>query len=142
MTDIEKAFEMLRGDGDTGVIDRLISEGRLHRGVADDGKERLYPSAGYIFEKLPEYDLDNSLLREIAYQLESRGLLRLHRSERGWLWQPTLAGRRAGLCTNEKPLHVLLADLGLTDELARVAAFRQFESKSDEEEEGCDDVAG
>lgn len=85
MTDIEKAFEMLRGEGDTGIIDRLIGEGRLHQVFTKEGEERLYPSAGYIFEKLPEYDLDNSLLREIAYQLESRGLLRLHRSERGWL---------------------------------------------------------
>lgn len=141
MTDIEKAFENVRGEGDTSIVDRLISEGRLHQVFTEDGQERLYPSAGYIFEDLPEYDLDDNCLREIAYRLESRGLLRLHRSEHGWLWQPTLAGRRAGLCSNEKPLHLVLADLGLIEELERVAAFNQIGVKV-EEEEICDDIAG
>jgi hypothetical protein len=141
MTEIEKAFEMQRGEGDPEIIDRLISEGRLHQIFTKDGEERLYPSAGYIFERLPECDLDNNLLREVAYRLESRGLLRLHRSVQGWLWQPTLAGRNAGLCTNEIPFHVLLSNLGLTAELERVAAFRRFESGVNDEE-GCDDIAG
>ncbi len=119
MSDIEQSFEMRRCGNDSGVLDRLISEGRLHQVITGGGEEKLYPSAGYMFEDLREADLDENCIRELAYELESRGFLGLRRTEAGWVWQPTLAGRRVGLCSHEKPLHVVLVDLGLTEQLQR-----------------------
>lgn len=125
MNDYQRAFEFQQHEDENEELGRLVEQGKLHVVIGEDEQEKFYPTAAYLFEDLREEDLDVMPMREIAYTLESRGLLRLRRTTVGWSWKPTLAGRQAGL-RSKKPAHEVLVSLGLENEILRICRAQDF----------------
>jgi len=95
-------------------IDQLLLQKKI---VARefDGVTRYAVTAGAWCGDLCDDDLDAFFERELVYELESRGLLRLCKVEGAWLWKLTAKGQRSVLSSHDKTLYEVCEQLGLEE---------------------------
>lgn len=74
---------------------------------------RLFPTSGAFFEDLKDDGLDRTFLRELIYELESRGLVKLSLREGAWFWVLTSKGRASILSSYDRSIHRAVEEIGL-----------------------------
>ncbi|MGE0280535.1 MAG: hypothetical protein AB7P20_07980 [Rhizobiaceae bacterium] len=95
-------------------MDQMLKEKQI---VARDldGEARYMVTAGAWCEDLRDDGLDARCSRELVYELESRGLLRLCEFEGEWLWKLTPKGQRSILASYDKAAYEAWEQLGLKE---------------------------
>ncbi len=100
------------------ALEQLCKEKEIIMRVID-GEERFCITAGSFCEDLRDYELDENCGREIVYELESLGLIRLRRKEDDWFWCLTRKGEKSVLASYDKALTDAFSELGLDNVLER-----------------------
>jgi hypothetical protein len=99
-------------------IDHLLLQKKI---VAREieGEIRYAVTAGAWCGDLCDDHLDAFCERELVYELESRGLLRLRKIDGVWLWRLTAKGQKSTLSSYDKALYEVCEGLGLKEVVDR-----------------------
>lgn len=95
-------------------MDQMLKEKQI---VARDldGETRYMVTVGAWCEDLRDDELDACCSRELVYELESRGLLRLCEVEDVWWWKLTPKGQKSILASYDTAIHEAWEELGLKE---------------------------